>query len=132
MLCTALLLGSLGSAADTLPTPAPAAARHTLRVGSVAASALPGRARVLRQPRSPPGSHGGRFPGTSPFTSSTTRTTGPEKPLETLVATEGGPGYPATLSRDGYLALFEPLRRRHDVLLMDNRGTGQSGSHRLP
>ena len=43
-------------------------------------------------------------------------------------ATEGGPGYPATLSRDDYLALFEPLRRRHDVLLMDNRGTGQSGA----
>jgi len=50
------------------------------------------------------------------------------KALETLVATEGGPGYPATLSRDDYLALFEPLRRRHDVLLMDNRGTGQSGA----
>jgi pimeloyl-ACP methyl ester carboxylesterase len=50
------------------------------------------------------------------------------KALETLVATEGGPGYPATLSRDDYLALFEPLRRRRDVLLMDNRGTGQSGA----
>src|SRR5580658_8113205 len=46
----------------------------------------------------------------------------------TLVATEGGPGFPATLSRDDYLALFQPLRRRHDVLLMDNRGTGQSGA----
>ncbi len=45
-----------------------------------------------------------------------------------LVATEGGPGYPATLSRDDYLALFNPLRRRHDVLLIDNRGTGQSGA----
>ena len=51
----------------------------------------------------------------------------PDKPLGTLVATEGGPGYPATLSRDDYLALFKPLLRRHDFLLMDNRGTGQSG-----
>ena len=46
----------------------------------------------------------------------------------TLVATEGGPGYPATESRDEYLALFEPLRTRYDVLIMDNRGTGRSGA----
>jgi pimeloyl-ACP methyl ester carboxylesterase len=45
-----------------------------------------------------------------------------------LVATEGGPGYPATLSRGAYLALFEPLRRTRDVLIMDNRGTGRSGA----
>jgi pimeloyl-ACP methyl ester carboxylesterase len=48
--------------------------------------------------------------------------------LGTLVATEGGPGYPATGSRDDYLALFDPLRDSHDVLIMDNRGTGQSGA----
>src|ERR1700730_5154029 len=46
----------------------------------------------------------------------------------TLVATEGGPGYPATESRDAYVALFQPLRRNHDVLIMDNRGTGRSGA----
>jgi len=45
-----------------------------------------------------------------------------------LVATEGGPGYPATGSRDDYLALFEPLRRDHDIVIMDNRGTGRSGA----
>jgi pimeloyl-ACP methyl ester carboxylesterase len=50
------------------------------------------------------------------------------KSLGTLVATEGGPGYPATLSREEYLALFKPLRSRRDMLLMDNRGTGQSGA----
>ncbi len=33
------------------------------------------------------------------------------KAIGTLVATEGGPGYPATGSRDEYLALFEPLAR---------------------
>jgi pimeloyl-ACP methyl ester carboxylesterase len=53
---------------------------------------------------------------------------GPDEPLGALVATEGGPGYPATLSRDDYLALFKPLLRRHDFLLMDNRGTGHSGA----
>lgn len=46
----------------------------------------------------------------------------------TLVATEGGPGYPATGSRKDYLALFKPLMTDHDVLMMDNRGTGQSGA----
>jgi pimeloyl-ACP methyl ester carboxylesterase len=44
----------------------------------------------------------------------------------TLVATEGGPGYPATDSRDEYLALFRPLLGRRDLVIMDNRGTGQS------
>ena len=53
---------------------------------------------------------------------------GQGQPIDTLVATEGGPGYPATLSRDEYLALFKPLRRRRDLLLMDNRGTGHSGA----
>jgi pimeloyl-ACP methyl ester carboxylesterase len=56
------------------------------------------------------------------------RHSGPDKPLGTLVATEGGPGYPATVSRDDYLDLFKPLLRSHDFLLMDNRGTGQSGA----
>ena len=46
----------------------------------------------------------------------------------TLVATEGGPGYPATGSRSEYLALFGPLRPNHDVLIMDNRGTGRSAA----
>jgi pimeloyl-ACP methyl ester carboxylesterase len=46
----------------------------------------------------------------------------------TFVATEGGPGYPATESRDEYLELFRPLRGSRDVVLMDNRGTGRSGA----
>ena len=56
-----------------------------------------------------------------------------EGPLQgTLVATEGGPGYPTTDSRDSYLALFAPLRDAHDVVLMDNRGTGRSGAVDCP
>jgi pimeloyl-ACP methyl ester carboxylesterase len=54
--------------------------------------------------------------------------TAPEPAVGTLVATEGGPGYPATESRAEYLALFGPLRRTRDVLIMDNRGTGRSGA----
>ena len=48
-------------------------------------------------------------------------------PLEPIVAIEGGPGYPTTLSRDYYLPLFRPLMDRHDLLLVDLRGTGTSG-----
>ena len=58
--------------------------------------------------------------------------TGPGKAVGMLVATEGGPGYPATQSRDEYLALFDPLRRTRDVLIMDNRGTGKSGALDCP
>jgi pimeloyl-ACP methyl ester carboxylesterase len=52
----------------------------------------------------------------------------PGKAVGTLVATEGGPGYPATESRDDYLALFRPLMSQRDVVIMDNRGTGRSGA----
>jgi pimeloyl-ACP methyl ester carboxylesterase len=58
--------------------------------------------------------------------------TGPGKATGMLVATEGGPGYPATQSRDEYLALFDPLRGTRDVLIMDNRGTGKSGALDCP
>jgi pimeloyl-ACP methyl ester carboxylesterase len=46
----------------------------------------------------------------------------------TLVGAEGGPGYSTTDSREAYLSLFAPLRDTYDVLLMDYRGTGQSGA----
>lgn len=52
----------------------------------------------------------------------------PGKSQGTLVATEGGPGFPATDSRDEYLALYRPLLARRDLVIMDNRGTGQSGA----
>ncbi len=48
------------------------------------------------------------------------------EPAGTIVATEGGPGYATTASRDGYLGLFAPLLDRYDFLLVDNRGTGRS------
>lgn len=52
--------------------------------------------------------------------------------LEAIVAVEGGPGYPSTLSRDGYLDLFSSLRDRRDMLLVDQRGTGKSGALNCP
>ncbi len=54
--------------------------------------------------------------------------TGSAPAAGTLVATEGGPGFPATESREEYLGLFEPLRATRDVVIMDNRGTGRSAA----
>jgi pimeloyl-ACP methyl ester carboxylesterase len=52
--------------------------------------------------------------------------------LEPIVAVEGGPGYPSIDSADGYLFLLGPLRRRHDMIVVDNRGTGRSGAIDCP
>src|SRR5829696_2388056 len=49
-----------------------------------------------------------------------------QAPVGTIVAMEGGPGYPSTGSRDYYLELFAPVQRTRNLLLVDNRGTGGS------
>ena len=46
--------------------------------------------------------------------------------LEPIVAVEGGPGYSTTGSRWYYRTLFRPMMDRHDLLLVDLRGTGGS------
>ena len=51
--------------------------------------------------------------------------------LEPIVAMEGGPGYPSTGSAASYLFMIGPLRQRHDLILMDQRGTGALRCHRL-
>jgi pimeloyl-ACP methyl ester carboxylesterase len=48
------------------------------------------------------------------------------RPTGTIVAVEGGPGYPTSGSRDRYLELFAPLQRSRNLLLVDLRGTGNS------
>jgi len=47
--------------------------------------------------------------------------------LGTILPQEGGPGYSSTGTRDYYLAIFDALRDRRDVLIVDKRGTGLSG-----
>src|ERR687897_2443240 len=49
-----------------------------------------------------------------------------QAPVGTMVAVEGGPGYPSTGSRDYYIELFGGLQRSRNLLLVDNRGTGAS------
>jgi len=126
-LWAAFALLGFDSAASSHVDPWPTPAREGVLVGSMelrpclSARGLCGN---LDRPLDPAGA----IPGRISIHFEYYPHSGPDKPLGTLVATEGGPGYPATLSRDDYLALFEPMLRRHDFLLMDNRGTGQSGA----
>jgi pimeloyl-ACP methyl ester carboxylesterase len=80
---------------------------------------------VLERPLDPTGTVHGTVPiyfEYFPHTAAAASVTG------AIVTTEGGPGFPATESRDEYLALLRPLRSNHDVIIMDNRGTGRSGA----
>jgi pimeloyl-ACP methyl ester carboxylesterase len=52
--------------------------------------------------------------------------------LEPIVAMEGGPGYPSTGSAASYLFMIGSLRQRHDLILMDQRGTGGSDAIDCP
>ena len=52
--------------------------------------------------------------------------------LETIVAMEGGPGYPSTGTRHSYIELFKPLMDRRDLLLVDHRGTGLANALDCP
>jgi pimeloyl-ACP methyl ester carboxylesterase len=46
--------------------------------------------------------------------------------LGTYVPHEGGPGYSTTGSGASYAAMYGPLMQRHNLLLVDQRGTGRS------
>src|SRR6202042_1685472 len=46
--------------------------------------------------------------------------------LGTILPEEGGPGYSSTGTRDYYLEIFDALRDRRDILIVDKRGTGLS------
>jgi pimeloyl-ACP methyl ester carboxylesterase len=49
-------------------------------------------------------------------------------PVEPIVAFEGGPGYGSIGSAGSYRYMLGPLLRAHDLILMDQRGTGGSGA----
>ena len=54
------------------------------------------------------------------------------KAAEPVVAFEGGPGYGSIGSAGSYLALLGPLRATHDLIVMDQRGTGTSDPIHCP
>lgn len=49
-------------------------------------------------------------------------------PIATLVSIQGGPGYPTAADRLGRVELWRPVSRLRDLLLVDLRGTGESGA----
>jgi pimeloyl-ACP methyl ester carboxylesterase len=51
---------------------------------------------------------------------------GVARSAQTIVAEEGGPGYSTTGTGADYVQLFAPLLRTHNLLMMDQRGTGGS------
>jgi pimeloyl-ACP methyl ester carboxylesterase len=55
-----------------------------------------------------------------------------QPPLEPIVAFEGGPGYGSIGSASTYLFMLGKLHRRHDLIVMDQRGTGSSGAIDCP
>ena len=55
-----------------------------------------------------------------------------QPPLEPIVAFEGGPGYGSIGSASTYLFMLGKLHRRHDMIVMDQRGTGSSGAIDCP
>lgn len=61
------------------------------------------------------------------------RRTDPSMPArEPVVAFEGGPGYGSIGSATTFAKMLGPLRRRHDLIVMDQRGTGASGAIDCP
>ncbi len=50
----------------------------------------------------------------------------------TVVAQEGGPGYPSTGTAVDYARMLGPLLAHRNLLLMDQRGTGRSGALNCP
>ena len=56
----------------------------------------------------------------------------PRTPMGTIVTNPGGPGQPTIAFAGLYLDALAPLRTRRDLLLIDPRGTGQSGALMCP
>ncbi len=48
--------------------------------------------------------------------------------LSTVLSIEGGPGYPTAADRDARAEVWRPVSDRSDLLLVDLRGTGESGA----
>ena len=52
--------------------------------------------------------------------------------LKPIVGMEGGPGFSSIQSAPSYLAMIGSLHRRHDLIVMDDRGTGGSSAINCP
>jgi pimeloyl-ACP methyl ester carboxylesterase len=121
-----LVLAAVAVGAAGAATPAVASSPATLRVGSVTLHAcrnvVPAWCGSRREPVDP------AHPGAGSLAVSFVwyPASGPAAARGTIVAEEGGPGFPATGSAPEYRALFRPLLATRNLLLVDSRGTGGS------
>lgn len=124
----ARLLACAAALATLLPAAVARAAAPTLRVGTQTLrrcqSAPPAYCGSLSVPldyATPSGPHitiAYRFyPATAPEAGGA---------AGTVVPVEGGPGFPSIGSAPGYAAMYGPLLERWNMLVVDNRGTGES------
>src|SRR5687768_1502451 len=87
--------------------------------------AEPARCGTLEVPENPGKPHGRRLQiGVAVIPA-----TGKARP-DPLVPLLGGPSEEAISSASYFVTQFAPLRRDHDILLVDQRGTGRSGALR--
>jgi pimeloyl-ACP methyl ester carboxylesterase len=127
---TVLVAGLLGGAGWTGAAPGLALARLT---SETAVKPCPGHSRVLCGTIKVPlyWSAPGRGSLTVHF-EEYLHTDSSLPALEPIVAMEGGPGYPSTGSAASYLFMIGSLRQRHNLILMDQRGTGGSDAINCP
>jgi len=124
-----LVLSAAASPRRGSPAPSPAGAQPTaptLQAGNltlIRCPDVPAYCGTLDRPIDPAGQVSGTIKIALQLYPHRERT---QPPLEAIVAVEGGPGYPSIGSRSSYIPLFAPFLDRHDVLLVDNRGTGAS------
>ena len=114
---------SAAIAAGTVAAAIPATASPaTMRVGSVTVhrchNVVAAWCGVRREPIDPAHPAAGKLGVSFVWYPATAR------PAGTIVAVEGGPGFPSTGSAPEYRALFRPLLATRNLLLVDNRGTG--------
>ena len=111
-------------AALAAATGSASAASPTLRVGSVTLHAckdvVPAWCGTRREPADPQHPDAGSLKVFFVWYPATVHASG------TIVAEEGGPGFPSTGSAPEYRALFRPLLASRNLLLVDSRGTGRS------
>ena len=74
--------------------------------------------------------HGGRVPGTIGIRYAVQRRVPASRPV--LVALSGGPGQSSVKAADSFLLSLQPALKRYRLVVLDQRGTGQSGALSCP
>lgn len=103
-------------------------ARTLARQAMTAEQGLCGRARITCGQLMRPIDPSGAIQGSLSIAYARYTHWGPGSAKGTIVAQEGGPGLSSLGSFSSYSALYAPLLRDHDLVVVDARGTGHSGA----